>query len=106
MENCEFHRELLNLPEYVFPAAMLVFGYPTDQQLTRAKPERVNMKHIVHENKYRKMDKEELQEMFNGRTYQLSFEEYMKRVCSFKYNSDFSKEMTRSVAEYIKKFTD
>ena len=25
MENCEFHRELLNLPEYVFPAAMLVF---------------------------------------------------------------------------------
>ena len=106
MENCEFHRELLNLPEYVFPAAMLVFGYPTEQQLTRAKPERVNMKHIVHENKYRKMDKEELQEMFEGKTYQLSFEEYMKRVCSFKYNSDFSKEMTRSVAEYIKKFTE
>ena len=30
MENCEEQRRLLNLPEYVFPAAMLVFGYPTE----------------------------------------------------------------------------
>ena len=38
MENCELHRDMLNLPEYVFPAAMLVFGYPTEQQLRREKP--------------------------------------------------------------------
>lgn len=31
MERCEIHRELLNLPPWVFPAAMVVFGYPTQQ---------------------------------------------------------------------------
>ena len=32
MENCDTQREILGLPEYVFPAGMLVFGYPTEQQ--------------------------------------------------------------------------
>ena len=32
LEHAETHRELLNLPEYVVPAAMAVFGYPTAQQ--------------------------------------------------------------------------
>ena len=27
MENAEIHKEILNLPEYTFPAVMLVFGY-------------------------------------------------------------------------------
>ena len=40
MEQCETHRELLNLPEYVFPAVMLVIGAPTRQQLERPKPRR------------------------------------------------------------------
>lgn len=30
MENAQVHRDLLDLPEYVFPAALLVFGYPTE----------------------------------------------------------------------------
>ena len=32
IEHCEMVRELLNLPDYVLPAAMLVYGYPTQQQ--------------------------------------------------------------------------
>ena len=43
MERCEEHREMLNLPPHVFPAAMLVLGYPTEQQARRPKPERFNM---------------------------------------------------------------
>ena len=35
MENCEEQRRLLQLPEYVFPAVMLVFGWPTEQQRMR-----------------------------------------------------------------------
>ena len=38
MERCEEHRQMLNLPPYVFPAAMLVFGYPVQQQKDRKKP--------------------------------------------------------------------
>jgi len=104
MENCEIHRELLNLPEYVFPAAMLVFGYPTEQQLKRPKPERVNMKHILHENTYRTMDETELEEMFKPKTSSTTHKSWMQAFCNRKYNSDFSKEMSRSVAQYLKAF--
>ena len=104
MENCELHRQILNLPEYVFPAAMLVFGYPTQQQLERPKPERAHMRHIVHENTYRRMDSNELREMFTPRCSLRSYEDWMQAFCNRKYNSDFSVEMSRSVAEYIKSF--
>lgn len=106
MENCEIHREMLNLPEYVFPAAMLVFGYPTRQQSERMKPDRAAMKHIVHENGYRHMDGEELREMFDPKSGIQTYEAWMKAFCDRKFNSDFSREMTRSVAEYLKEFTE
>ena len=104
MENCEIHRELLRLPEYVFPAAMLVFGYPTQQQVEREKPARVDLKHIVHENAYRTMDGAELREMFAVKHPVMSYEEWCRRFCNRKYNSDFSKEMTRSVGVYIDQY--
>ena len=106
MENCEIHREMLNLPKYVFPAAMLVFGYPTKQQLERQKPERAAMKHIVHENGYRHMDGKELKEMFETKALTQTYENWMKTFCDRKFNSDFSKEMSRSVGEYIKAFEE
>lgn len=104
MENCEIHREMLGLPKYVFPAAMLVFGYPTEQQMTRAKPERADMKHIVHENGYRKMDSAELEELFAKNARAKEYTDWMKAFCTRKYNSDFAREMTRSVAVYLKDF--
>lgn len=104
MENCEIHREMLNLPEYVFPAAMLVFGYPTEQQLSRPKPERAAMKHIVHENGYRAMDNDELKSLFSPKAGNKGYTDWMRAFCNRKYNSDFSREMTRSVEEYLKAF--
>lgn len=104
MENCEIHREMLKLPEFVFPAAMLVFGYPTEKQLERAKPKRVPMEHIVHENGYRRMDGAELRNMFTGKAGARDYEEWMQAFCTRKYESDFSREMTRSVGEYLKDF--
>ena len=106
MENCEEHRALLGLPKYVFPAAMLVFGYPTEQQKERAKPRRADMKHIVHENSYREMDADELRELFSIRAEKKSYEDYMKAFCDRKYNSDFALEMSRSVGEYLRQFED
>ena len=46
LENCEEHRRLLRLPAWVVPAAMLVFGYPTEGQLARKKPERAPMRRV------------------------------------------------------------
>lgn len=104
MENCEEQRALLHLPEYVFPAAMLVFGYPTEQQMARPKPRRADMEHIVHENAYRQMDEGELRDLFSIRAEKKEYEDYMKAFCARKYNSDFSLEMTRSVTRYLKQF--
>lgn len=104
MENAEQHRAMLSMPPYVFPAAMLVFGYPTEQQMERPKPPRSNMQHIVHENSYRDMDAEELKQMLSVKAGQRDFEEWIKAFCNRKYNSDFSREMTRSVQVYLDDF--
>ncbi len=104
MENCEEQRTLLHLPEYVFPACMLVFGYPTESQIRREKPERVEMRHIVHENTYREMDGGELKEMLEKKAVAIPYEEWLRRFCERKYNSAFSIEMSRSVGEYLESF--
>ena len=104
MENYEAQRELLKLPEYVMPVGMVIFGYPTEQQQRRPKPERVDMSHIVHENSYRVMDSVELAQMWTPRTGEKGYEAWMQAFCSRKYNSDFAREMTRSVEEYLKQF--
>lgn len=104
MEQCEVHRELFNLPEYVFPAAMLVFGYPTQQQKERKKPERCQLKDIVQENRYEKKTEDGLKEMFQKNYKDRDFKSWIQAFCTRKYNSDFSREMSRSVGEYLKSF--
>ena len=103
LEQYEAHRQMLSLPEYVVPCAMLVFGYPTQQQLDRPKPARCALEHIVHENAYRTMDGSELRRMFAPRAVN-GFDAYMAAFCKRKYDSDFSREMTRSVARYLAQF--
>lgn len=104
MEQHEFHRDLLHLPEYVFPAAMLVFGYPTRQQLERPKPVRCPMEQIVHTNGYRRMQSGELRTLMGNKPGNQTYEAWCQAFCQRKYNSDFSREMTRSVTEYLKQF--
>ncbi len=105
MERYEEHKGLLGLPQWVFPAAMLVLGYPTEQQRARPKPQRFALKHIVHENGYRTMDEAELRAMFDGRTDAKGFDEWMAAFCARKYHSEFSKEMSRSVGQYLEAFS-
>lgn len=104
MENAEQQRQLLSLPPYVFPAAMLVFGYPTPEQLEREKPPRSELGHIVHENGYRDMDAQELKQMLHVKTGVRDFEDWIVAFCNRKYNSDFSREMTRSVQVFLEDF--
>lgn len=106
MENIETQQEILGLPKYVFPTAMLVFGYPTEQQKAREKPARFDLKYIVQENTYHELDDSELKEMFAERSGAQSFEGWMKAFCERKYNSDFSREMSRSVQKIIDSFRD
>lgn len=103
VENYEYHRELLNLPQYVVPAAMLCLGYPTEQQLRREKPARFAVEDLVHENGYR-MDKaarmERMLSRRNGREGE-ALADWVRRFCAFKWNSDFSREMSRSCTAMV-----
>ena len=107
MENAEEHIRVLNLPKYVFPVGMIVFGYPTEQQMNREKPKRADNKFIVHENTYHRLDKDELRSMLlkNCKGEEL-YEGWIHAFCKRKYNSDFSREMTRSVRKYLEQFKE
>lgn len=109
LENCEVVSELLNLPEFVIPVSMLVYGYPTKQQRERKKPIRFEREYIVYENKYHRLTKAQHDEMHKIRnektsTINKNVAEDIKALCKRKYMSDFSLEMDRSAGEYLKKF--
>ena len=103
MENYEIHKELLGLPEFVFPALMLVFGYPTVQQKEREKPKRAPLDFIVHENTYPQFSQEEIRQNIADLKGE-DFDSWMERFCKRKYQADFSLEMSRSVAAALKNF--
>lgn len=105
IERFEYHQELLNLPDYVVPTCMLVFGYPTQQQLDRPKPPRFSIEDIVHENAY-DQNKNDMADMLAKRHGfdEAQLEDWVIRFCKRKWNSDFSREMSRSSNEIIKSF--
>lgn len=104
IENREYHKELLSLPDRVVPICMLVIGYPTEGQKKRVKPQRCEQKFIVHTDSYRTLDADELRQMLSHNAREKSYEEWLTAFCKRKYDSDFCKEMTRSAKGYIKEF--
>lgn len=106
LENAEEHISLLELDDYVIPISMVVYGYPTKQQIDREKPKRFEKKYMVHENSYRRLTEEETRKMFEKQSTKedFNYDDFMEKFCNRKYMSDFSKEMTRSAEIYIKKF--
>ena len=103
-ENYEFHKELLGLPQYVVPAAMLCMGYPTRQQLSRPKPRRHSVADMVHENGYSMEKSEEMLHMLSRREGKDGEEltGWLERFCKRKWNSEFSREMSRSCTEMVR----
>lgn len=107
LENYEIHKELLNLPKYVIPSAMLVFGYPTKQQKERVKPARFKLEDIIHENSYDNIPNKQAEMLTDvtGKTGE-ELNNYISAFCKRKWNSDFSHEMSRSAYEMIKGWLD
>ena len=103
-ENYEYHRELLGLPQYVVPAAMVCFGYPTQQQLSRPKPPRHAVSALVHENGYSMEKAAQMEQMLSLQQGKEGDElaDYIRRFCKRKWNSEFSREMSRSCEEMVK----
>ena len=104
LEQCETHRKLLHLPDYVLPAAMVVFGYPAAGQMERQKPGRQPLSAVVHENTYHRLDAGELRDALGYKAGPRPYAEWLQRFCDIKFNAAFSREMARSVAVYLEPF--
>ena len=114
MEQYETHKELLNLPKYVFPICMLCFGYPTEQQEKREQSTRFDEKFIVFENQYQRLDKREFDEMFSERHKQMfktrtsvsGSANVGQVIYRRKFDAGFTHEMTRSVRAILKQWSE
>ncbi len=108
LENYEEVTKLLNLPPYTLPISMLIYGYPTKKQIDRKKPQRFEKEFMVFENRYDRLDKDKLMKMIqirNEKENLLKDEiESIKELYKRKYDSDFAKEMNRSVKKYLENF--
>jgi nitroreductase len=114
MENYEIHKGLFNLPQYVFPICLLCFGYPTKEQKEREPTLRFERKFILFENQYKRLDAMAFEEMhrklyeriFQRRKEVESASNLGQLIYRSKFNTDFSKEMSRSVRAILKAWNE
>jgi len=102
IENYEFHRDLFNLENLTFPISMLVYGhYP--KTVNRKIRERFKKEYIVFNEKYKKLNRDQLIDMFSERQKKFNIDNTMNAenvgqlIYSKKVGSEFSLEMRRSV---------
>ena len=114
MENYEVHRDLFQLPKYVFPICLLCFGYATKQQKGRPLTKRFSNEYIVFENKYKLLGANDFIEMRNQIKDQMRDEIQLdegstnigQTIYLRKFSADFSKEMRRSVKVILKRWVE
>jgi nitroreductase len=100
IENIEIHREMFNLPKWVFPITMLCYGYPKQDASKRIIKSRFPKKFIHFTNTYKRFNKEEFLEMFQDYEKELYIEKAENLGQDYylrKTGSEFAREMSRSV---------
>lgn len=114
MENYEEHKELFGLPKHVFPISLVCFGYPTRQQRERELTPRFDERYIVFEDRYCRFGRAELEEMYRPRQEQVFGERKEVKgarnigqmMYTKKFDSEFSREMTRSVRAMVQAWVE
>jgi nitroreductase len=105
MENYEVHRDLLHLPKYVFPIALLCLGRPVRELSDKSRSTRFGQEFIVHQDSYRRLDGEDFHRMYDPlespagepRKYYQGAANIGQAMYLRKTAADFSLEMVRSV---------
>lgn len=107
MELGETHAELLQLPRWTFPAAMLCFGRP------KVRPHRTERyeRHVVHKDVYRRLEPAELADvsvdldaLYGVREVRDGIRGFVQDVYARKFTADFSVEMNRSVTWWLERW--
>ncbi len=110
IENIEIHREMFNLPKWVFPITMLCFGYPKQNLSKRILKPRFPKKFIHFTGSYQRFNAKDFVEMFHHyekEIYVKNAENLGQDYYLRKTGAEFSQEMSRSVKiaiqDWIKK---
>ena len=104
LENHDEVCALLNLADYTFPACMLVYGYPTDQQKNRPKPRRFQVADIVFSNRYQLKDGAAYDRMYKGQNAAYEYLSVAQKVYSLKYDVAYRRAMNKAASAYLKKW--
>lgn len=102
MEKYEIHKELLNLPDKVFPIGMLCLGYYPEKAKRIIKP-RFDKKYIVFEDEYKMLSNDDFKVMYKEREKKVNSKNihgaknFGQLIYSRKFGSKFFEEMERSV---------
>lgn len=108
MEQCAYHRALLDLPRYTFPVTLVCFGYPTAAAKDRELSSRFPRRCIHFKDSYRRLDDEALHDMLESRRRGRTMGDDTnvgQHTYARKFSADFTVEMTRSVREAIRVWT-
>ena len=108
LENGEAVAELLRLPRYAVPVAMLCFGRPK----APGRPTPHYEKHMVQRDAYRRLDEvalreisDELDRLHAPRGYREGIANTAQDVYERKFTAEFSVEMNRSAAWWLRRWT-
>ena len=108
LENGEAVAELLRLPRYAVPVAMLCFGRPK----APGRPTPHYEKHMVQRDAYRRLDEvalreisDELDRLHAPRGYREGIANTAQDVYARKFTAEFSVEMNRSAAWWLRRWT-
>jgi len=107
MENYEVHREMFNLPKWVFPITLICFGYPKGDKNNIPLTTRFPQKYIHFTDKYSRLREEDFDEMLKDDTRTINVKEAQNMGQQFylgKIGADFSVEMRRSVKAALKEW--
>ena len=108
IEQAETHAQLLRLPRYTLPIAMLCLGRPRDGRRPAPRYE----KHVVHRDAYERLSADELREVSGEldrlhapRGFREGIANLAQDVYARKFTADFSLEMNRSAAWWLERWT-
>ncbi|MBY9019584.1 MAG: nitroreductase family protein [Candidatus Lokiarchaeota archaeon] len=107
MENYEIHREMFDLPKWVFPITLICFGYPKGDKNKIPLTSRFPQKFIQFTDKYSRLSKQDFEEMLKDERRPMMVKEAQnmgQQLYLGKIGADFSIEMRRSVKAALKEW--
>ena len=107
MENYEIHREMFNLPKWVFPITLLCYGRPKGDKNKIPLTTRFPKKYIQFTNQYSRLSEDDFKDMLKNDPRKIVVKEAENMGQQFylgKLGADFTVEMRRSVKVALKEW--